>query len=523
VAAVETQLAQNTQYRQPLNTFTGATYTDKFKTATSTTNKIFVISDNITITDVINIATQMIIEGLGRDALPVKFTGTGNLFNTQSDKSLSIRDLRLDGTGSTSSVAINVPNGGNVYFDSIRFLNFISKCISIKTGMNHYLANLWMYGNSTTPTGTGIELSPASGDWNNVVTILNCVMSYCNIGIDLGATVTNIIKGCTFQNTSYGVNFRTVSPNPSQDIAIENCYFENAGTALYAQNNGNITGVKVKDCYFATQQIANMQNISGLIFDNCTSNPYSATMTNDVILNNITNLRIRECDQLRFKTSSGRPIYTTGQQKYKENIIKSNRTPSVWSTSANVTVKNTNTDNVYFDKRLTPSITIPAGTQQGSINLRLASGRNGGSLIPFLNARVIGGKLAAKVVGATQPVSVNLMYQITYYSTYTKNLKAVSGYVDNEFKELAGNCITPNDVPQASELDVFLSITKNNANDNITIYFDKLQGWFDYLEVKETLSCCWILPASSKWPGPERLSRTAARPQNPPSSSSTIR
>lgn len=498
----DSQLADSTQQRPSLKSLSGILYTDKFKNVVLTKNRIFVPDEDITITETINIAKQMIIEGLGREGSIIKFTGTANLFNVQSGDNLTIRDLKLDATGSVSSVGVNIPNGGNLTIDNVKFLNFISKAISIKTSMNDYIANLCIYGNASNYTGVGIELSPANNDWNNVVTVLNCIMANCIIGIDLGASVLQTIQGCTFEGNSYGIKFRTTPPNASLNTIIDKCYFENAGIALYASGNGNIGNLVIQNCYFATQQIADLENINGLTFDNCFTSLNTSAYTPDVVLNNISKLSIKNCNNLHFKTSLGNPIYITGHNDYKSNIIKNNLLPESWGKSG-ITARNANIDNVYYDGKLIPSLKLASGTTQGILNTSLATGRSAlGDIRPFANSRTMGAKMVAKCVGNTKPVSISVQYVFDTFGSpapvYSKNVKAFSTYIGNEFAELRGNCISMDDIPAQTDFSVYVNIVKSEPTDNVTIYFDKLQGWFDYLDAPQYIETTSFMVLNKK-------------------------
>ena len=423
-----------------------------------------------------------ILQGQGVNAT----TLTGDYsFVVPSQYANGFRDIKLECASSTKNLVIDFTNAGSTaaIIDNVQLMNVLLNGIRIKKGLGHIIRDSFIYAPSSGGNaGTGLEISPGAGDWNNIVNIFNTNFAWFNTALNLGAVVTCNVIGCHFGFITNGIVLKTTPPNPTRDILIMGCYFEANELAISTiEGAGSIANLKIKDCFFSVSKIALLKKIVNLKFSDCTHADNGLTRTPNVELESISNLSIENCADLSFKTTLGNTILTSGEQLYAENLLTLNNQLTNYAVSVGGTVKDVNSEGIrdIENRKVVPSIELVAGTTQALVTKRIAYGISTGD-VSFLSSRGIGAKMFVKA-SAKCSVSMSVVD-----STSSGEAYCAKGNISDQWVCLEGLSVTGIIAPTA-DVTFRIDILPLDSSLPLKVYVYDPQVWLDYIKAPNYL------------------------------------
>lgn len=420
-----------------------------------------------------NISKPFILKGQGEQATTIKPIGSITPFQTTSLYSMGFKNLKIDCGDLTSDHIIDYNGSDNrIHLDNVFLVNVKNNGIRAKSGFTNIFRDCYIYGVSNKKTGIGLQLGKDSGDWQNINTFFNSNIVNFDTGILLKNSVLNNFIGIHIAYTNKAIHIDTNSPNPTRDINIEGCYFEQNGVGIYSNPLSKITNMNIKKCYFACDTLMDLKNIEGLSIEDCSYAENYPSQTGNVLLSSISNLIIKNKNNMIFKTHKGNPIIL-GEHDICENRIQSSNKATSYNINGSDLANSSDSKNEYTG-RIIDSFSLNNNSLQHIISKRLVYSASDGLGGNYLSSRLIG------FSGMFKPSSdCNIKILIQSEDTLEKYVllnKDLQGGVFNKVEGVGITGIFNN----KNNIQIAYVVTKKQTSDTLKLAFDEIQVWYDY-------------------------------------------
>lgn len=394
---------------------------------------------NTVLTAISSPAVRVTLQGTVQEEVTLNFKGTGSfikgLFN--------LRDLTLDGTGSTTGFGIHIVNAGTptgftgeLYHQDLEIKNFKYGCI-IDSVYALYFTRVKFEENEY-----GILGSAPDTEYRTIIVFTDCMIRFnSRLGIRLeGGSITT--PNISFINTSIETNglgikigeeyqgdvtyayqayFNRVSP-----LSFNNCYFEEP--SVLGEKATTKTNMEVQDCTVSYDSCY-LNNGAGLDFVGSASlnyisisNTYFVNFTSDVLLD----------DKCTIMIDNGTRISGTGliQLREAKNFsIKQSEIGYIYygDYSEDTSTRNQSTFNKFnnrvLDKTLTPiyqhtnlaaaRTSLPNATSTGVLSFDVPSNSYRTYVLKYMVSYYISGTLRTTEVGELTVLAADIAYVST--------------------------------------------------------------------------------------------------------------
>lgn len=467
---INTQLDNNTN---KLNGITTSTSFESITKAVENGGNVKMPQGTISEDIVPLIKKPFILEGQGEQATSLNLINSTTPFITTTLYSMGFKNLMLDCTNSSGDYVIDYRGSSNrIYIDNVFIKNVKNNGVIAKTGMASIFRDSYIYGETNKTTGVGIQLGVDTNDWQNINNFSNLHIAWFNTGWLFKNSVVNNINGCHIYQCVKAIELETNPPNPTRDINIQGCYFEQNKIGIYANPNGIIRNLNIEKCYFACDTLIDLKKIDGLKISDCSYVANYSSQTGNVLLSDISNLVINNKNNMIFKTHKGNPIIFGDTNNCENRLLSANKSTSYVITGADVS--NTKDSINEYNGNVVDSFSLNNNTLQHSIKKRIMYSSNNGYAGDYMSSRLIG------FSGLFKPsVDCNIKIFIAD-DVETYKFKIIeSDLIGGVYNKVEGVGIT-GDFINKNIINIQYLITKKQATDTIKLAFDECQLWFDY-------------------------------------------
>ena len=419
------------------------------------------------------ITKQFILKGQGEQFTTLNPSGNTTPFATNKLYSMGFRDLKINCENLNSDYVISYGGSSNrINIDNVDIVNIQNNGIIAKSGMASIFRDSYVYGKTGKHTGNGIQLGVTNGDWQNINTFSNNHIAWFNNGLLLKNSVLNNINGCHIYQCDKAISIETNPPNPTRDININGCYFEQNKTGIYANPTGRINNLNIENSYFACDTLMDLKKIDGLKISDCSYAINYEGQTGNVLLSDISNLVISNKNNMTFKTHSGNPIIFGDNNNCENMLPSSNKTSSYLLTG----LDNANPSDSLneYNGKLIGSFSLNNNSIQHFILKRIVYSSSNGLAGLYMSNRLVGfSGMFRPSTDCNIKIFIGDDTQVYKYKIFEQDLQA------NVFNKIEGVGITGEFIDK-NNIQIQYLITKKQANDIIKLEIDEIQLWFDY-------------------------------------------
>ena len=145
----------------------------------------------------------------------------------------------------TMLAGIDIEDGSDMIIADCQFSN----CGNFTTSGNYYV-----YPPGTFPVTFSLRTAIATGTASNNITIADCIIDTCNIGIAYGAMLNKILNVYISNSNTYDIN-QSATGNGG-DLIISNCHFATNKDAMTYYSGSN--SIKLTNCLFEGPVVINV-------------------------------------------------------------------------------------------------------------------------------------------------------------------------------------------------------------------------------------------------------------------------